>query len=60
MSKCADSKKLLKKKERKGHWSGILAQSVGSGQRDKNPEGGPGNKIVGFGTEFLHLGESGE
>ena len=48
MSKCADSKKHLQKKERKGHWPGILPQGGGSGQRDKDPEGGRDNRIGGF------------
>lgn len=35
MSKYADNKKLPKKKERKGHWPGILLWGGGSKQKDR-------------------------
>lgn len=47
MSKCADSKKHLQKKERKGHWPGISPPGGGSGQRGKDPEG-QDDKTEGF------------
>lgn len=39
MSKCADSKTLLKKKAKKDHWPGILPRGGGLGQWDKERVG---------------------
>lgn len=55
MRECVDSKKLLKKQERKGQWPGILRQGGGSGQRDKDPERGWDNRLGGFDMGSLCL-----
>lgn len=46
-----------KRKQRKGHWLGILPQGGGLGQRDK--ERGWDNKISGFSTGSVHGREHG-